>query len=72
MDISFVKVFYCPECGSEIYGGSCSKFRVEGGEDEAKPFSLLYDMTCPDCHTVINVKRKYDFDRGLVGYAFTW
>lgn len=72
MDISFVKVFHCPECGAEILGNHCSKFRVEGPEDEAKPFKMLYQMECPDCGTVINVERNYDFDRGLIGYAFSW
>lgn len=62
----------CPICGAEILTRNASKFRVEGGEDEAKPFSVLYEMTCPDCATVINVTRNYDFDRGLVGYSFTW
>lgn len=64
--------YRCPVCSAEILCGSASKFRVEGGEDEAKPFSLLYELECPDCATVINVKRDYDFDRGLVGYSFTW
>lgn len=62
----------CPICGAEILMRYASKFRVEGGEDEAKPFSVLYEMTCPDCESVINVKRDYDFDRGLVGCSFSW
>lgn len=64
------KLTNCPVCGAEIL--TASKFRVEGGEDEAKPFKMLYQMECPDCQTVINAERNYDFDRGLIGYAFSW
>lgn len=62
----------CPVCGAEILNSNCSKFRVEGGEDEAKPFSVLYQMICPDCEAVINVVCCYDFDRGLIGCSYEW
>lgn len=67
-----MEIYFCPICGAEILPPNVGKFRVEGGEDEAKPFSMLYEMTCPDCKAVINVKRDYDFDRGLIGCSFTW
>lgn len=64
--------YVCPLCEANIDAQNCSKYRVEGGEDEAKPFSVLYQMTCTECGAVINVKRDYDFNFGLVGYSFTW
>lgn len=54
----------CPFCGSPL--SSYTHYRVSGGEDEAKPFSVISDTVCAQCKCNVTREMKYDFDKGVV------